>query len=75
MPMPTKVYELVIEQFKMEGSGYVTDMTDVNDLASQGYEVQEVLAIGGGTQPGGFVYLMKRTVTNIATEEESGGAD
>jgi hypothetical protein len=61
MPAPTKVYELVITQFTVESGA---DMTQVNDKASQGYDVQEMLAIGGGTQPGGFVFLMSRTVTS-----------
>jgi hypothetical protein len=69
--MPTRVYELVITQFTVESG---SDLTRVNDMASQGYEVDEMLTIGGGTQPGGFVFLMSRTVTNLATEEKSGTA-
>jgi hypothetical protein len=66
MPMPTKVYKVVITLFRVEGSGYVCDMTEVNESASEGYEVIQMLAIGGGTQPGGFVYLMSRTVTAVS---------
>lgn len=73
MPMPTKVYVLVIIQFSVEGTDYVSDMTEVNDLAGQGYEVEQMLAIGGGTQPGGFVYLMSRTVTTTATKKKKHG--
>jgi hypothetical protein len=69
MPAPTRVYELVITQFTVESG---SDMTQVNDMASQGYSVDEMLTIGGGSQPGGFVFLMSRTVTNLATQEESG---
>jgi hypothetical protein len=66
MPMPTKVYKVVIMPYTFEESGYEPDVTIINDLASQGYEVLQILTIGGGTQPGGFVYLMSRTVTNLA---------
>jgi hypothetical protein len=65
MPAPTKVYEIVITRFTVEEG---VDMTEVNELAGQGYNVTEMLAIGGGTQPGGFVFLMSRTVT-LAAEE------
>ena len=68
--MPTHVYELVITQFTVEGTGYVCDMTKVNEMASQGYEVRHMLAIGGGSQPGGFVYLMSRTVTNVTAAKK-----
>jgi hypothetical protein len=67
MPMPTKVYEVVIARFTVEES---TDLTQVNELASQGYTVEQMLAIGGGSQPAGFVYLMSRTVTNIAEDAD-----
>jgi hypothetical protein len=63
MPAPTRVYQLVIAQFTVEKS---SDMTEVNDLASQGYTVEQMLSIGGGSQPAGFVYLMSRTVTNVS---------
>ena len=70
MPMPTHVYEIVVERFTVEGADYVSDMTKVNELASQGYEVRHMLAIGGGSQPGGFVYLMSRTVTNVTAAKK-----
>jgi hypothetical protein len=69
--MPTKVYHTVITQFQVQGPDYVTDMTEVNDLASQGYTVEQMLAIGGGSQPAGFVYLLSRTVT--AKSEDADG--
>ena len=75
MPMPTRTYKVVVERFTVPGSelsDYVHDLTEVNDLAGQGYEVNQMLSIGGGTQPGGFVYLMSRTVTT-AFEEAQGG--
>ena len=66
MPMPTRVYKVLIVPYTMEESGHEPDVAVVNDLASQGYVVNQMLTIGGGTQPGAFVYLMDRTVTNLA---------
>jgi hypothetical protein len=73
MPMPTKVYVTVVTPFRVEGSDYVSDMTEVNDLAGQGYEVVQIFPIGGGTQPGGFVYLMSRTVTTAGAKRKQNG--
>jgi hypothetical protein len=68
--MPTHVYEIVVERFTVEGTDYVSDMTEVNELAGQGYEVIQMLAIGCGSQPGGFVFLMARVVTNVTAAKK-----
>ena len=73
MPGPTKVYEIVIAPLSADGADYVSDMTEVNDLAGQGYDVNQMLAIGGGSQPGGFVYLMSRTVTAVTAKKKKNG--
>jgi hypothetical protein len=73
MPMPTKTYKVVVERFTVQESDFVHDMAEVNDLAGQGYEVEQMLAIGGGAQPGGFVYLMSRTVTTVGAKRKKNG--
>jgi hypothetical protein len=59
MPAPTHTYKIVIT------SGWVPDVTEVNDLASQGWNLEDMHQIGGGPEHGRFWYLLSRTVTNI----------
>jgi hypothetical protein len=65
MPMPTKVYKVV-----MDAPDFMADLTEVNELASQGWEIVQMLQIGGGVARGRFAYLMQRTVTNIAEKTD-----
>jgi hypothetical protein len=58
MPAPTKVFEIVINT-----EPYTPDLTEVNDLASQGYDLQFMGQIEGSTHPGRFWFLLSRTVT------------
>jgi hypothetical protein len=74
MPAPTKIYKLVMTHLTMVESKYTADLAQVNDLASQGYDVTDMVEIGGGSQPIGFVFLMSRTVTAMA-EETDGRTD
>jgi hypothetical protein len=65
MPAPTKMYKLIGGK-----PDYYADVTEVNVLAGQGWEVEQMLQVGGGAAPGRFLYLMSRTVTAEQWKEE-----
>jgi hypothetical protein len=67
MPTPNKVYKVVIDK-----PGFDPDVTEVNELASQGWTLEHMMQIGGGAAPGRFLYLMSHTVTPKAKEKKSG---
>ena len=66
MPAPTKTYKIVFTE-----TPFQPDVTEVNELASQGWDVQDMQQIGGGAMNGRFWFLMSRTVTAKTAEEES----
>lgn len=68
MPMPTKTYKIIIDK-----PNFDPDVTEVNELASQGWELEHIMQIGGGAAPGRFLYLMSHTVTAKAAKTASEG--
>ncbi len=65
MPAPTKTYKVVINK-----ADFDPDVTEVNELASQGWQLEHMMQIGGGATPGRFLYLMSHTVTAKAGEKK-----
>jgi hypothetical protein len=63
MPMPTKMYKVVTG-----APNFDADVTEVNEFASQGWTLEQMMQIGGGAAPGRFLYLMSRTVTAQAAK-------
>ncbi len=65
MPAPTKTYKIIIGT-----DPYSPDVTEVNELASQGWDLVSMAQLGGGAAPGRFWYLMSHTVTAKAEEKK-----
>jgi hypothetical protein len=65
MPGPTKTFKVVIDK-----PDFLADLTEVNELAGQGWDLEQMMQIGGGAAPGRFLYLMSRTVTAKAAEKQ-----
>lgn len=65
MPAPTKTYKIVVDK-----ADFHPDVTEVNELASQGWQLEQMMQIGGGAAPGRFLYLMSHTVTAKTAKTE-----